>query len=32
MKKLFLNFTMVLVATSLMLVSCNTKTDGDGGR
>lgn len=30
MKKLFLNFTMVLVATSLMLVSCNTKTDGDG--
>lgn len=28
MKKLFLNFTMVLVATSLMLVSCNTKTDG----
>lgn len=30
MKKLFLNFTVVLVATSLMLVSCNTKTDGDG--
>ncbi len=28
MKKLFLNFTMVLVATSLMLVSCDTKTDG----